>query len=96
MDKYEIDTDKLEEASFNIETALTNFERVLSEYLARMQKVPNETKEWQGNASEDFVEILKNDYQAEYIPLIKSIRKIADEMAYEAQEYKAITNNYKI
>ena len=89
---YEIDTVKLLNASSEIKTLLTNLERVSNEYLTCMGKVPNDTKEWQGNASENFVEIIKKDYETELLSLLNSIKKIAAEMETEANEYQKIVN----
>ncbi|HIS18515.1 MAG TPA: hypothetical protein IAC02_07920 [Candidatus Coprovivens excrementavium] len=93
MAKYNIDTNKLEEASLEIKSITSNINRVLTEYVSMMAKVPTETKEWQGNASEEFVEIIKNDFRNEYLPLLDNIIKYADEMSLESTEFQNIPSN---
>ena len=55
-----------------------------------MNKVPNETKEWQGNSAESFVNIIKEDYKTDYTQLISTIRKYANELKFAADDYKSV------
>lgn len=91
MTKITIDTERLENASIEIKNILTQMDIVLKEYVNKMNKVPTETKEWQGNASEQFMEIITNDYNNKLVPFMDNIRKYADEMHLEATEYQNIS-----
>lgn len=96
MTKISIDTERLENASIEIKNILTQINNALSEYVNKMSKVPNETKEWQGNASEQFMDIIKNDYNNEYVPFLNNIRKYADEMHIEAIEHQNISSTNRL
>ena len=48
MSRVYIDTDKLEDDSKHIKEYVTKLDELLTKYVTRMLKVPNETKEWQG------------------------------------------------
>ncbi len=89
--KINIDTERLENASIEIKNILTQMNNALAEYVNKMNKVPNETKEWQGNASEQFMEIITNDYNHKLVPFMNNIRKYADEMQLEAKEHQSIS-----
>jgi hypothetical protein len=52
-----------------------------------------ETKEWQGNSADNFVEIVKNDYKNNHLMLMNNIRKYADELNMSANEYINISQN---
>jgi uncharacterized protein YukE len=90
MSKCYIDTEQLEKAANDIKNYANKLDQLLTSYVERMGKVPYETKEWQGNSAENFVQIIKNDYKKEYIPLITTIKKYANELDTAANECKKI------
>lgn len=96
MSKHEIDTEKLLEDSYEMKKLIANLDTILTRYVEKMQKVPAETKEWQGMASQNFMEIVKYDYQHDYVPLINILRKYAAEMESEAGDYKSVPASNKI
>ena len=51
MSRIYIDTDKLEDDCQHIKEYAAKLDQLLTNYVTRMQKVPNETKEWQGNSA---------------------------------------------
>ena len=90
MSKIYIDTDKLEDDSEQIKKYAAKLDQLLTNYVSRMQKVPNETKEWQGNSAEAFVNIIKDDYKKDYTQLLTSIRTYANELQNVAKDYKSV------
>lgn len=90
MSRIYIDTDKLEDDSQQIKEYAAKLDQLLTEYVTRMNKVPNETKEWQGNSAEAFVNIIKEDYKTDYTQLISTIRKYANELKFAADDYKSV------
>ena len=90
MSRIYIDTDKLEDDSQQIKEYAAKLDQLLTEYVTRMNKVPNETKEWQGNSAEEFVNIIKEDYKTDYTQLISTIRKYANELKFAADDYKSV------
>lgn len=93
MAKHEIDTDQMISDSTRIKELLANLDQLLTDYVKRIQKVPTETKEWQGNAADNFVTIVKNDYTNNHLLLMNNIRKYADELNMSANEYISISQN---
>ena len=59
MSRVYIDTDKLEDDSKHIKEYVTKLDELLTKYVTRMLKVPNETKEWQGNSADYFMDIIR-------------------------------------
>ena len=90
MSKISIDTDKLEDDSEQIKKYAAKLDQLLTNYVSRMQKVPNETKEWQGNSAEAFVNIIKDDYKKDYIQVLNGIRNYANELQNVAKDYKSV------
>ena len=90
MSKLHIDTEKMVTASNDIKNYVTKIDLLLTEYVERMSKVPNDTKEWQGNAAEDFVELVKKEYKEDFVPLMANIKKYAIELETVATEHKNI------
>ena len=90
MSRVYIDTDKLEDDSKHIKEYVTKLDELLTKYVTRMLKVPNETKEWQGNSADSFMDIIKKDYQLEYSKVISEIRSFANELQLVASDYKSI------
>ena len=78
MSRVYIDTDKLEDDCLQIKEYAAKLDQLLTNYVTRMQKVPTETKEWQGNSAESFVNIIKEDYKNDYTQVINGIRKYAN------------------
>lgn len=93
MSRVYIDTDKLEDDSKHIKEYVTKLDELLTNYVKRMLKVPNETKEWQGNSADSFVEIIKKDYQLEYSKVISEIRSFANELNLVADDFKTIVKD---
>ena len=93
MAKHEIDTDQMISDSTRIKELLANLDQLLTDYVKRIQKVPTETKEWQGNSADNFVAIVKNDYTNNHLLLMNNIRKYADELNMSANEYINISQN---
>lgn len=90
MSKLHIDTEKMVTASNDIKNYVTKIDLLLTAYVERMSKVPNETKEWQGNAAEDFVELVKKEYKDDFVPLMTNIKKYATELEIVATEHKNV------
>ncbi len=90
MSKLHIDTEKMVTASNDIKNYVTKIDLLLTAYVERMSKVPNETKEWQGNAAEDFVELVKKEYKDDFVPLMTNIKKYATELETVATEHKNV------
>ena len=90
MSRIYIDTDKLEDDSQQIKEYAAKLDQLLTEYVTRMNKVPNETKEWQGNSAESFVNIIKEDYKNDYTQVINGIRKYANELQFAASDFKSV------
>lgn len=90
MSKVYIDTDKLEDDSKHIKEYAAKLDELLTKYVTRMLKVPNDTKEWQGNSADSFMEIIKKDYQLEYSKVVSEIRSFANELQLVADDYKSI------
>lgn len=90
MSKIFVDTDRLEDDSKQIKEYAAKLDQILTNYVTKMQKVPTETKEWQGNSADDFVKIIKDDYQNNYLEFINSIRKYANELQSVASDYKSV------
>ena len=90
MSRIYIDTDKLEDDSQQIKEYLAKLDQIITNYVTKMQKVPTETKEWQGNSAEAFVNIIKEDYKNYYAQLFSNIRKYADELQFAANDYKSV------
>lgn len=90
MSKIYLDTKKMLTASNEINNYVTKIDQLLSSYLERMNKVPNETKEWQGNAAEDFVELIKKEYKEDFIPLLKNIKAYAEELETAATDHQNV------
>lgn len=90
MSKLHIDTEKMVTASNDIKNYVTKIDLLLTAYVERMNKVPNETKEWQGNAAEEFVELIKKEYKEDFVPLMTNIKKYAVELETAANDYKNI------
>ena len=93
MAKHEIDTDQMISDSTRIKELLANLDQLLTDYVKRIQKVPTETKEWQGNAADNFVTLVKNDYTNNHLLLMNNIRKYADELNMSANEYINISQS---
>jgi uncharacterized protein YukE len=93
MSRVYIDTDKLEDDSKRIKEYVTKLDELLTKYVTRMLKVPNETKEWQGNSADAFMDIIKKDYQLEYSKVISEIRSFANELHLVADDYKSIVKD---
>ena len=93
MAKHEIDTDQMISDSAKIKEVLASLDQLLTDYVKGIQKVPTETKEWQGNACDNFVTIVKNDYTNNHLMLMNNIRKYADELNMSANEYLNISQN---
>lgn len=96
MAEREIDTDKLLENCYELKKYITALDTLLSDYVGKMQKVPTVTKEWQGIASQQFMDIIKEDYIKDYAPLLNTLRKYAAEIEIEAKGYKTISTDNKI
>ncbi len=96
MSKHEIDTEKLANDSYEIKKLINNLDSTITNYVEKMQRVPIETKEWEGIASQEFMNIIKEDYQTSYAPFINILRKFALEMESEANDYKSIPEGNKI
>lgn len=90
MSRIYVDTDKLEEDCQHIKEYAAKLDQLLTNYVTRMQKVPNETKEWQGNSAESFVNIIKEDYKNDYSQVLNSIRKYANELQFAASDFKSV------
>jgi uncharacterized protein YukE len=90
MGKIYVDTDKLNDDSQQVKELAAKLDQLLTNYVTRMQKVPNETKEWQGNSAEAFVNIIKDDYKTDYTYLISTIRKYANELKFASDDYKSV------
>lgn len=90
MSKIYIDTDKLEDDCKQIKEYVAKLDQLLTNYVSRMQKVPNQTKEWQGNSADAFVNIIKDDYKKDYTQVLNSIRKYANELQTVANDYKSV------
>ncbi len=93
MSRIYVDTDKLEDDSRQIKEYVAKLDQLLTNYVNKMQKVPNETKEWQGNSAESFVKIIKDDYTNDYSQVLNSIRKYANELQFAANDYKSVVQN---
>ena len=93
MAKHEVDTDQMISDSTRIKELLANLDQLLTDYVKRIQKVPTETKEWQGNAADNFVTLVKNDYTNNHLLLMNNIRKYADELNMSANEYINISQS---
>lgn len=85
-----MDTEKMVTASNEIKNYVTKIDQLLTAYVERMNKVPNETKEWQGNAAEDFVELIKKEYKEDFVPLMANIKKYAIELETTASDHKNV------
>jgi uncharacterized protein YukE len=96
MSRVYIDTDKLEDDCLQIKEYAAKLDQLLTNYVTRMQKVPTETKEWQGNSAEAFVNIIKDDYKNEYSVMLNNIRKYANELQLAANDYKAVVLENKL
>lgn len=96
MAKHEIDVEKLNEESYEIKKIIASLDTLITQYVEKMQKVPQETKEWEGIASQQFMDIVKEDYQKDYVPLLNILRKYAAEMESEANDYKSVPANNKL
>ena len=90
MSRVYIDTDKLEDDCLQIKEYAAKLDQLLTNYVTRMQKVPTETKEWQGNSAESFVNIIKEDYKNYYTQVINGIRKYANELQFAASDLKSV------
>ena len=90
MSRVYIDTDKLENDCLQIKEYTAKLDQLLTNYVTRMQKVPTETKEWQGNSAESFVNIIKEDYKNDYTQVINGIRKYANELQLAASDFKSV------
>ena len=90
MSRVYIDTDKLEDDCLQIKEYAAKLAQLLTNYVTRMQKVPTETKEWQGNSAESFVNIIKEDYKNDYTQVINGIRKYANELQFAASDLKSV------
>ena len=90
MTKINIDTERLVTASKEINGYVAKIDSLLRSYVERMNKVPNETKEWQGNAAEEFVELIKKEYKSDFLPILNCIKKYATELETVATEYDAV------
>jgi len=90
MSRVYIDTDKLEDDCLQIKEYAAKLDQLLTNYVTRMQKVPTETKEWQGNSAESFVNIIKEDYKNDYTQVINGIRKYANELQFAASDFKSV------
>lgn len=90
MTKVNIDTEKMVTASKEINGYVAKIDSLLLAYVERMNKVPNETKEWQGNAAEDFVELIKKEYKSDFVPLLNCIKKYAAELETVANEHDTV------
>lgn len=90
MSSVYIDTDKLEDDCLQIKEYAAKLDQLLTNYVTRMQKVPTETKEWQGNSAESFVNIIKEDYKNDYTQVINGIRKYANELQFAASDFKSV------
>ena len=90
MTKINIDTEKMVTASKEINGYVAKIDSLLLSYIERMNKVPNDTKEWQGNAAEEFVELIKKEYKSDFLPLLNCIKKYATELEIVANEHNAI------
>jgi uncharacterized protein YukE len=96
MSKIYINTDKLDEASELIKNHTAKLEQLLVNYVIRMQKVLTDTKEWQGNAAENFVQTVKNDYKTDQVPMLNSIRKYAQELQFISNDYKKVVKENEL
>lgn len=96
MAKCEIDTNKLLENCDELKKCISALDSLLSNYVGRMQKVPTETKEWQGMASQQFMDIIKEDHIKDYVPLLNILRRYAFEIEAEARGYASISMYNKI
>ena len=90
MSRVYIDTDKLEDDCLQIKEYAAKLDQLLTNYVTRMQKVPTETKEWQGNSAESFVNIIKEDYKNDYTQVVNGIRKYANELQFAASDLKSV------
>ena len=90
MSKLHIDTEKMVTASNDIKNYVTKIDQLLSSYIERMNKMPNEAKEWQGNAAEEFVELIKKEYTDDFVPLMSNIKKYATELETIATDHKNV------
>lgn len=91
-----INVTNLNNASIEINDIVNKIDSLLIDYVNRISKVPTETKEWVGNASDQFAEIIKNDYKVDYLPLVESLRKVADSMHKDAIDYADIVRSTKL
>lgn len=96
MAKYNIDTDKMKEASANINVCISDIEVLIGNMVKRFDNMPNETKEWQGNASEDFVSVVDDQYQNIYKPFIELLKTYSKNLKNAAEDFEVLESNNRL
>lgn len=91
MSKYYIDSDRLEQDSLLMKEYISKIDQLLTSYVSKIQRVPTQTKEWEGNSAERFAELVKNEYVNDFVPLLSNLRKYSNELNDAGKEFTVIT-----
>lgn len=91
MSKYYVDSDRLEQDSLLMKEYISKIDQLLTSYVSKIQRVPTQTKEWEGNSAENFAELVKNEYVNDFVPLLSNLRKYSNELNDAGKEFTVIT-----
>lgn len=87
MAKYEIDTEKMKTASVNLNLCIDDIEILIKNLVKRFDEMPTLTREWEGNAADDFVSVVDEQNENVYKPFIELLRTYSKDLKNIAEDF---------
>lgn len=96
MSTYNIDTERIKQANSDINTYINDITTILNNISKRIEKMPVETKEWQGNAADEFAQIMHEQKEKEFLPFIIKLQTYSNILKNIAEDFDNVERNTKL
>lgn len=96
MGNYNVDTEGLRQANSDINSYINDINTILNNTIKRIENMPRETREWQGNSADEFAQIAKEQKELEFNPIMQKLQQFSNELKRIAEDFDNVERNTRL
>lgn len=96
MSTYNVDTEFLKQSASDMNTYINDINTIINKTIKRIENMPTETKEWQGNAADEFSRIAMEQNVKEFAPFIMKLQEFSKELTKIAEDFESTERNTRL